>query len=63
MTGYPWQPGDELRAADLNAAIANAGGTVPGGPFLPLTGVVLPTSPIGLPPGTLWNNGGVLCVA
>jgi hypothetical protein len=36
---------------------------VSGGPFLPLTGVVLPTSPIGLPPGTLWNNGGVLCVA
>ena len=25
MTGFPWQPGDALLAADLNAAIANAG--------------------------------------
>jgi len=23
----------------------------------------LPTSPTGLPSGTVWNNGGVLCVA
>ena len=26
MTGFPWSPGDPLLAADLNAAIANAGG-------------------------------------
>jgi|SRR5882672_12381454 len=30
--------------------------------FLPLAGVVLPDSPLNLPPGTLWNNGGVICV-
>jgi hypothetical protein len=34
MTGYPWQPGDQLLAADLNAAFANPAG----GPFLALTG-------------------------
>jgi hypothetical protein len=44
----------------------------PGAPFLPLAGGIitgpvvmlnLPTSNAGLQPGTLWNNGGFLCVA
>ena len=34
-----------------------------GGPFLPLHGVVLPTSSTGLIPGDLWINGGFICVA
>lgn len=29
--------------------------------FLPLIYPLLPTSPIGLPVGTPWNNGGFLC--
>lgn len=40
MTGYPWQPGDLLLAADLNAAFAN-GIALAGGPFLPLVGGAL----------------------
>ena len=36
MTGYPWSTGDELLAADLNAAIANS--VALGGGMLPLTG-------------------------
>ena len=32
-------------------------------PVLALSGQTLPTSPSGLSPGTLWNNGGVLCIA
>jgi hypothetical protein len=30
--------------------------------FGPLVLINLPTSPSGLPPGTVWSNGGVLCV-
>jgi hypothetical protein len=30
--------------------------------FGPLVLTNLPTSPTGLPTGTVWNNGGVLCV-
>lgn len=37
MTGYPWHSGDQLLAADLNAAFANGAGLA-GGPFLPLIG-------------------------
>lgn len=39
MSGYPWATGDELLAADLNAAIAAASSAVgAGGPFLPIAG-------------------------
>lgn len=31
MTGFPWNPGDPLLAADLNAAIATSGGGGGGG--------------------------------
>ena len=41
-TGYPWQPGEPLLAADLNAAIANSiglsSGTLPLNGSLPMTG-------------------------
>ena len=59
----------------LDAALGAGSG---GGPFVPLDGSTpmtgkltapaltltsLPTSNAGLPPGTLWNNGGFVCVA
>ena len=56
---------DEITA--LQAApptLPISGGTLTGPLTLPglrITG--LPTSPAGLPPGTIWSNGGVLCVA
>lgn len=47
----------------VDAAVATAlslsGGTVTG----PLILQNLATSSVGLAPGTVWNNGGVLCVA
>jgi hypothetical protein len=46
----------------LQQSIGNGGGGDGGGPYLPLTGVVLPTSPVGLPAGSLWSNSGVVCV-
>jgi hypothetical protein len=59
---YPWQEGDALFAAELNAAIeAAAVGTGDGGANLILPN--LPTSSVGLAPGQIWNNGGYLCVA
>jgi hypothetical protein len=69
--------GDHLNAnADiLDAAVGGGSG---GGPFVPLNGSApmtgkltapglvltgLPTSASGLAAGTVWNNGGVLCIA
>ena len=47
MSGYPWAPGDELLANDLNAAISAASSSVAaGGPFLPISGVSPMTGPL-----------------
>jgi hypothetical protein len=52
MTGYPWNTGDELFAADLNAAIvAASSGVAAGGPFLPLAGNATVTGPTTLSAG------------
>jgi hypothetical protein len=65
-------PAQPMEAAN-KGYIDNQISTVnPTGRFLPLTGgtltgpltlTALPTSASGLPAGTVWSNGGVLCVA
>ena len=66
MTGYPWETGDELLAADLNAAIAGAATGAQGPPGAP--GAAGPAGPAGAPgaqgpPGTPGAGGTVTTVA
>jgi hypothetical protein len=54
---YPWQQGDELLAADLNAAIANAGAATQISAAITAWLLALPIAPGAA--GTWWNNNGV----
>jgi hypothetical protein len=53
MWGTHWND----NADALDAALAT-----PGGLFLPADGRILPTSDVGLSPGSYWNNGGFVCI-
>jgi hypothetical protein len=51
MTGYPWATGDELLAADLNAAIASAATGAQGPPGVAGTSFLQGSgAPTGTPP-------------